>query len=324
MSSRGVHSAMPESTQGTSLGASDAMNGKRGLISGITAFTLWGLFPMYWHLLEAIPAQEIITHRIVWSVVFLLPLVTYYKCWDEVKDALSHPSTFFRSLLSGMLVAGNWYLYVWAVNSGHVLETSLGYYINPLMNVLTGAIFFRERLNRTQMFAIGLATFGVLAMVIAYGQVPWIGLGLATLFAAYGLLRKAVKVNALPGLFVETLMVMPFAAGWLLWQANHGLGALGHVSAFTTILVLGAGAVTSIPLLCFGYAARNLRLTTVGLLQYITPTLAFIQGIFFFHETVSPANMLTFGCIWLALIVYTVDSWRHVRRVEPNSVIYKK
>ncbi len=307
-----------------SQGASGPVDAKKGLLSGIAAFTLWGLFPMYWHLLEAIPAEEIITHRIVWSVVFLFPLVTYYKCWGEVKEALSHPSTFFRSLLSGMLVAGNWYLYVWAVNSGHVLETSLGYYINPLMNVLTGAIFFRERLNKTQMFAIGLATFGVLAMVIAYGQVPWIGLGLATLFAAYGLLRKAVKVNALPGLFVETLMVMPFAASWLIWQASHGLGALGHVPTSTTALVLCAGAVTSIPLLCFGYAARNLRLTSVGLLQYITPTLAFIQGIFFFHETVSTGRMLTFGCIWLALIVYTVDSWRHVRHVEPSTVMPKK
>lgn len=296
------------------------VNGKKGLISGITAFTLWGLFPMYWHLLEAIPAEEIITHRILWSVLFLIPIVFYYKCWGEVKEALSHPSTIFRSFLSGLLVAGNWYLYVWAVNSGHVLETSLGYYINPLMNVLTGAIFFRERLNKTQIFAIGLATFGVLAMVVAYGQVPWIGLGLATLFAAYGLLRKAVKVNALPGLFVETAMVMPFAAGWLIWQAWHGLGALGHVSVGTTFLVLCTGAVTSIPLLCFGIAARNLRLTTVGLLQYITPTLAFIQGIFIFHETVSAGRMLTFACIWLALIVYTLDSWRHVRHAEPVDV----
>ncbi len=302
----------------------DAMNSKRGLVAGITAFALWGLFPMYWHLLEAIPAQEIITHRIVWSVVFLVPLVTYYKCGGEVKEAMSHPSTFLRSFISGALVAGNWYLYVWAVNSGQVLETSLGYYINPLMNVLTGAIFLRERMNRTQMFSIALATFGVLGMVIAYGQVPWIALGLATLFAAYVLLRKAVKVNALPGLFIETSMVMPFAAGWLIWQGYHGLGALGHVPLSTTILVLCTGAVTSIPLLCFGYAARNLRLTTVGILQYITPTLAFIQGVFLFNETVSTGRMLTFGCIWLALIIYTIDSWRHVRHVEPSSMTPKK
>lgn len=300
------------------------MNGKRGLVAGITAFALWGLFPMYWYALEVIPAEEIIAHRIVWSVVFLLPLVTYYKCWGEVKDAISHPSTFIRSFISGLLVAGNWYLYIWAVNSGHVLETSLGYYINPLMNVLTGAIFFRERLNRTQMFAIALATFGVLAMVIAYGQVPWIALGLAVLFAAYGLMRKAVKVNALPGLFIETAMVMPFAAGWLLWQAYHGHGALGHVPVSITILVLCTGAVTSIPLLCFGYAARNLRLSTVGLLQYISPTLAFMQGIFLFNETVDAVQMFTFACIWLALIVYTLDSWRHIRHAEPASLAPKK
>lgn len=295
-------------------------NVKRGLMAGVTAFTLWGLFPMYWYMLEEIPPHELIMHRIVWSVVFLLPVVTYYKCWNEVKDAVSHPSTFVRSFLSGVLVAGNWYLYVWAVNSGHVLESSLGYYINPLMNVLMGAIFFRERLNKVQSFCIALATSGVLAMVVLYGKVPWIALGLAGLFAVYGVLRKAVKVNALPGLFVETAMVAPFAAGWLLWQGSQGLGSLGHVSALTTCLVLAAGAATSIPLLCFGYAARHLRLTTVGLLQFISPTLSLIQGVFFFHEEVHAADIVTFSCIWLALIIYSVDSWWTLHRVEPKAV----
>ncbi len=280
---------------------------------GMTAFIIWGLMPLYWNLLRDISAQEIIAHRVIWSVVFLLPALIYTRCWPEITVALRDPAVAMRCFLSGALVTGNWYLHVWAVNSGHVLETSLGYYINPLMNVAVGAIFFHERLNRIQCIAIGLAAFGVMILVIAHGYVPWVGLALASSFTLYGLMRKTVKVNALAGLFIETSMIAPFALAWLLWQEFHGLGSFGHVPALQSVLLAFAGLATSVPLLCFGHAARTLRLTTIGLMQYTGPTLSFLQGAFFFCEPITSAHMATFVCIWTALILYSFDSIRTLR-----------
>ncbi len=289
---------------------------RTGLWAGLTAFILWGFLPLYWNLLHDVAAQEIIAHRIIWSVFFLIPAIIYSHAWPEIMAALRNPSVAFRCFISGVLVAGNWYLYVWAVNSGHVLETSLGYYINPLLNIAAGALFFRERPNRLQLFAIALATIGVFIMIIGYGQVPWVGLGLGTSFLLYGIMRKTIKVNALAGLVIETGMLVPFTLAWLLWQEYQGLSSFGHTGAMDTFFLIFAGVVTSVPLLCFGYAARTLRLTTIGLLQYIGPTLAFIQGIFIFHEPITIVHFCTFGCIWAALAIYSYDSWRTLRRLE--------
>ncbi len=289
---------------------------KTGLWAGISAFTIWGFLPLFWNLLHGVPAQEIIAHRIVWSVFFLIPVIVYTKAWPEIVAALRNPAVAFRCFVSGVFVAGNWYLYVWAVNSGHVLETSLGYYINPLLNIGAGALFFRERPNGLQLCAIALATFGVIIMIVGYGQVPWVGLGLGTSFLLYGIMKKTIKVNALAGLYIETGMLVPFTVAWLLWQEFHGQASFGHIAAMDSCLLVLAGLVTSVPLLCFCYAARTLRLTTIGLLQYIGPTLAFMQGVFIFHEPITFAHLCTFGCIWVALAIYSYDSWRALRRIE--------
>ncbi len=315
----GAQSGAQPSEDSVTQSAAHAPSSAKDFCIGLSAFVMWGLMPLFWNLLRDIPAQEIIGHRVIWSVVFLIPVVMYTRCWPEIMTALRDPAVAMRCFLSGALVTGNWYLHVWAVNSGHVLETSLGYYINPLMNVAVGAIFFHERLNRIQCCAIALATFGVLIMVIGHGHVPWVGLGLASSFLVYGIMRKTVKVNALAGLFIETSMIAPFALVWLLWLDSQGTGSFGHVPPMQSVFLALAGLATSVPLLCFSYAARTLRLTTIGLMQYTGPTISFILGTFFFCEPITPAHLATFACIWLALILYSFDSWRTMRRLEPSA-----
>lgn len=299
--------------------AQQAVNGNSshaGLWAGIIAFTIWGVSPIYWNMIHNVAPLEIIAHRIVWSVVFLVPVVLYKRVWPEIMEALTTPSTAIRCFMSGALLSGNWCLYVWAVNSGHVLEISLGYYINPLLSIAVGSIFFRERPSRLQLYAIALAVLGVLAMVIGYGHMPWVGLTLGSTFLLYGIMRKTVKVNALAGFFIEMTMIAPFMLIWIVWQESHGLASFGHIAVKESLLLGFSGLLTCVPFLCFGYAARNLRLTTVGLLQYIEPTFAFILGVFIFHEHTSFTHICTFACIWVALAIYSYDSWRALRHLE--------
>lgn len=287
-----------------------------GLVAGIAAFSLWGLLPLYWKQLESVASFEIMCHRILWSFIFLIPVVWMTGRWPEVREVLQNKKTLLRLGASGLLVASNWYVYIWAVNSGHILETSLGYYINPLLNVALGAIFLRERLSRVQCIAVGIAVFGVLVTVVGYGQFPWVALVLATSFSLYGFMRKTVNVGSISGLFIETVFLAPWVFLWLTWLWFHGEGSFGHSRIEVDALLMGAGVVTSMPLMWFAVAARSLRLTTLGLLQYVAPTLAFIQGVFLFHEPVTQGHLVTFSCIWLALVLYSLDSWRQMRRVE--------
>lgn len=286
-----------------------------GLAAGLGAFLMWGSLILYWHPLTGIPATEILAHRIVWSLATILPIIWYTRRFAEVRAAVRAPGTLLRITASALIIACNWCLYIWGVTHGHVLESSLGYYINPLVNVLMGFLFLGERPARLQWMAIILAGGGVLWSVISYGHVPWLGLSLALTFSLYGLCRKTVRVESAPGLFLETVILTPVALIWLIVLHARGLGHLSAAAPGTTLLLVGSGLVTSVPLLLFAYAARHMRLMTLGLLQYLSPTITFLLGAFVFHETVNPAAMVTFGCIWSALLIYT---WSGLRAMRPQ------
>lgn len=287
-----------------------------GLAAAITAFVAWGLLPIYWKALQHVDALEILGHRIVWSCLILVVILTVRRRWPEVRQALSRPRTILALLASTTLIGVNWYTYIWAVTSGRVLQTSLGYYINPLVNVVLGYVFFRERLRTGQAVAVGLASVAVLNLAVGYGRFPWISLILAFTFGFYGLLRKAAPVEALPGLTVETALLTLPSLGYLFWLHGQGLGAVGHADTSTHLLLIGAGLVTSLPLLAFGYGARHLPLAMVGMLQYISPTCTFFLGVFAYRETFTTDHLITFICIWVALALFTADSLRAARRIR--------
>lgn len=284
-----------------------------GFAAGFGAFLMWGSLVLYWHPLTGIPATEILAHRIFWSLLTILPIIWYTHRFPEVRAALRSPATMLRITASALIIACNWCLYIWGVTHGRVLESSLGYYINPLANVLMGFLFLGERPTRLQWAAIVLAAVGVLWSVVSYGHAPWLGLSLALTFSLYGLCRKTVRVESAPGLLLETVILAPAACIGLLWLHFRGLGHLSTSDPVTMLLLMGSGLVTSVPLLLFAYAARHMRLMTLGLLQYISPTLTFLLGAFVFHEPVRPTAMVTFGCIWSALAVYTWSGLRALR-----------
>lgn len=293
-------------------------NGFLAVLAALAAFVGWGLLPIYWKALITVNPFEILCHRVIWSLVFIAGILTLRRGWSEVFSPLKSPRDLLILAGSSLMIGGNWLLYIWAVNSGHVLETSLGYFINPLVNVLLGFIFFRERLRPLQTAAIGLAALGVANSVIAHGELPWISLALAVSFGLYGLLRKIASVESLPGLFLETMVLGPFALGYILWLQAHGTSALFHQGFTVDLLLIGAGVVTASPLIGFAFGARRLQLTTLGLLQYFSPSIAFLLGVFVYREPFTPSHLLTFALIWAGLIVYTTESvltMRHQRRL---------
>jgi len=279
-----------------------------GFAAALAAFFGWGLLPVYWKSLITVNPFEILCHRVVWSLVFIAVILTLRRGWGETFAPLKSRRDLLILTGSSLMIGGNWLLYIWAVNNDHVLDTSLGYYINPLVNVLLGFIFFRERLRPLQMVAIGLAVLGVINSLIAHGQLPWTSLALAVSFGLYGLLRKVASVESLPGLFLETMVLGPFALAYLLWLQAHGTSALFHQGFNVDLLLMGAGVVTASPLIGFAYGARRLQLTTVGLLQYLGPSIAFLLGVFVYKEPFNASHLLTFALIWSGLAVYTVES----------------
>lgn len=289
-------------------------NPHRGYALGLTAYVIWGLFPVYFKLLERIPALEIITHRAIWSALFGAALLLVWKHPGWWRELLDNPRRLAVLGASGVLIASNWLVYVWAVNNGHMLEASLGYYINPLINVLLGLVVLRERLRPLQWVAVGLAALGVAQQVWQLGSLPWVSLVLALTFGFYGLIRKQAPVDALPGLVVETWMLLPLALGWLLLFAD---GPSAHLAFWTTpqaLWLAAAGPITLVPLVCFNAAARHLPYATLGFLQYIAPTLVLLQAVLLFGEHLDSTRLVAFGCIWLALVVYSVDIWYRLRR----------
>ncbi len=278
------------------------------LLAASGAYLIWGLFPLYWKQLQGVNATELIAHRVVWALALLLGLVACKGRLGEFQRGLREPRTLGGHLLSGVLLSINWLVYVWGVNSGHVIECSLGYFLVPLINVLLGRFVLGERLRRLQAVAIALATLGVAMMVWIVGRPPWIALALAGTFGLYGLLRKRSSFGPLLGLTAETTLLAPAALLFLTWRWREGSGALGQVDSYTTAFILSTGVVTAIPLLLFAKGARGLRLTTLGLLQYLAPTCQFLLGWLAYREPLSPGRAWAFATIWLGLLLYSLDA----------------
>lgn len=285
----------------------------RGVGSVTLAYVLWGLFPLFWKQLHGIAATELIAHRVVWSLVFVAALAAVLGAWAEIQPALRSPRRLGLHALSGALLSTNWLAYVWGVNHDRVLETSLGYFLVPLCNVAMGRMLLGERLHARQWWAVGLAALGVALQFRGVGGVPWVALTVAVSWALYGFLRKQSPLGSLAGLTVETALLTPIAGTYLIILATHDAGALGHANPWQQVGVLSAGVVTAVPLLLFASGARRLRLATVGLLQYIVPSLTFLLGAFLYHEPLAPARLASFACIWAALVLYSVETWRQAK-----------
>ena len=287
----------------------------RGVWIGAAAYTIWGLFPLYWKQLEFMPAGQIIAHRIVWSFVVLVPVLAW-STWRSRRNGTGAVGVAVSSASVGVytvaaiLIAVNWFTYVWAVNHDYVVETSLGYFITPLVNVLLGVAVLRESLRPGQWVAVGLAAGGVAYLTAVYGAVPWIALALAISFGTYGLVKKKAPMPPLPGLTLETGLLFVPAAAFLVAADVRGDGAFGHAGALPTMLMAGAGVVTTVPLLMFAMAVRHVPLSLIGILQFIAPTIQFFLGVFLYREPFSRSQLVGFGLVWTALAVFAMESWQ--------------
>lgn len=282
-----------------------------GLLATLGAALIWGTLPLYWYLLRDISPFLILAHRIIWSCVFLFPLVLITRRTGEVLNAAKNAGTLRGLLYSSIVLGCNWLVFIWAVLNGKVLETSLGYYISPLLTICLGVAVFRDRPGRVRGIAIAIAGAGVTAEIIINGTVPWAGLGVGVLFSIYALLRKLAPVESLPGLALETLILFPFALIYILWSGSAGTETAWGADRRELLLLMGSGVITSTPLVLYAYGARHLTFTTVGVLQYLAPTMSFLIGIFVFDEPFTPGRAVSFSAIWAALVLYTLDSIRN-------------
>jgi len=289
-----------------------------GLLLALTCYGLWGAFPIYFELLLPAGPLEVLGNRIVWTSVFLAIVATARKLWPSVRHQWARPRVKWLLALAALAVSTNWGVYIWAVQNSHVVEASLGYFINPLVSVLFGVVLLGEKLRRLQWIAVVLAALAVAELTVAYGRPPWIGIILAMSFAIYSLIRKKAAVPAVEALTIETSYLFPFALGFLIWLQVVGQAVLFHESAANTVLLLLAGVVTAVPLLAFGGAINRLPLSTIGLLQYITPVIQFILGVTFFHEEMSTSRWIGFAIVWAALVLMSIDAIRTAR--DPNWV----
>jgi len=281
----------------------------KGVAFGLSAYILWGCFPLFFALFQGVPAFEILIHRILWSCLFLVGLVTLLKRWAPIRKALTEPRRLGSVLGCALLIAINWGLYIYAVETRQVLQASLGYFMTPLVNVALGMLVLRETMHRLQAAAVGLATLAILIQLLLLGELPWISLGLAFSFGTYGLLRKQVPLDGLSGLFVETLLLLPLALLTLAWLVQVDLSHfLGETR--TTLLLVASGVITALPLLAFAGAARRLRLATLGFLMYINPTIQFGIALLVFGEPLTAVQLATFALIWTALALYTWSAWQ--------------
>jgi len=290
-----------------------------GLLLGLGAYLLWGVLPIYFKALAQVRPTEIVAHRIVWSLVFLAVLVTTMRRWSAIRAALGSGQVIMTLMVTSLLIGVNWLVFIHAVVNGHVLEGSLGYYLNPLVNVLLGVVLLKERLSPAQIFATLLAGAGVAVLAAGAGSGLWISLTLATTFALYGFVRKVAPVDALEGLSIETTMLAPIALGWLIWVGQAGTGGFGRFGITVDVMLALGGAITAIPLLLFTAAARRLPYSTLGFLQYIAPSLQFLLAVLAFGEPLTTAHIICFGAIWTALVIFTLDGWRGLVRARASA-----
>lgn len=290
----------------------------KGTISTITAFFVWGIFPIYWKALQHVSSTQILAHRVVWSLAFVLVLLSIQRRWNEAKSVMSFYPNMSIFLVTSFLLGGNWLIYIWAVNSNQIVEASLGYFINPLVNICLGVVFLRERLYRSQFVSVALAFVGVLFLTLQYGRLPWIAFTLALTFGTYGLLRKTAKAGSMVGLLFDTGFLAPIFLLYLLFLAAHGSGAFVSINLKTDALLIGAGVVTAVPLLLFAYGARRIQYSTVGFLQYIAPTGQLLVGVFFYREQFTRAHAIGFGLVWVALLLYSISTFLTYKRRIPS------
>lgn len=290
----------------------------KGILSGLGAYALWGFFPIYWKYLHDVPALQVIGHRIGWSFLLLIGIILVSGQWMEFRSVALQPRVIGIYSIAAILLSVNWLVYVWGVNAGFIVETSLGYFINPLLSVLLGVLFLRERLRPTQWIPVSIAAIGVIYLTAVYGRLPWIALSLAFSFGFYGLVKKLAPLGSLHGLTLETGIVFPAALIYLLIVERSGSGAFLHQSTLIDVFLIGAGVVTTIPLLMFASAAKQIPLTVVGLLQYIAPTLQFAIGVFLYKEPFDQSHLIGFGIVWVALVIFWVENYLSRRMpVEP-------
>jgi chloramphenicol-sensitive protein RarD len=287
---------------------------RRGFLLGAAAYTIWGVFPLYFPLLEPAGAVEILAHRVFWSLVTMVLFVLVFGRVRRVRAVIAHRRTFGILGLAAVVIAINWGTYIWGVNNGHVVETSLGYFINPLVTVLMGVVILGERLRTLQWVALGIAAVAVVGLTVEYGRPPWVALVLAFSFGSYGLAKKKANVGAIESLTVETMLLAPFAAAYILWLVAVGSSTFGTEGPGHSALLVSTGIVTAIPLIFFGAAATRVSLTTIGLLQYLAPTFQFAIGVLVFQEAMTTMRWVGFGLVWIALVLFTYEAIHHRRR----------
>lgn len=295
-----------------------------GLLYALIAYAIWGLFPLYWRLLQAIPATQITSHRVLWSWVVLTAFIVLTKQWRNFRESINRRVIFYYSI-SAILISINWIIYIWAVNADHIVETSLGYFINPLLSVFFGTVFFKERLRPLHWLSLGCATLGVIYLTYHYGRIPWIALVLASTFSLYGLVKKIAPLQSLFGLTLETVILVLPAFIYLLFCEHNGNGTLLHSDTRTYFLLFVGGIITAGPLLLFASAAQRIPLTMIGILQYVAPTLQILLGIFFFHEPFSSTQLTGFSMVWIALAIFVMDGLvRRQRLATANAIKQEK
>jgi chloramphenicol-sensitive protein RarD len=277
----------------------------QGLIYAVAAYSLWGILPVYWKLIDSVFAIEILSNRIVWAFVFTILIIAVTKQWDELKSIVRDKKQIFYIFIASILIAINWGLYIWAVTSDKIVDTSLGYYINPLLVVALGVFIFKEKLNYWTGASLAIASIGVIIKTVQYGKIPWISLGLAVSFALYGAIKKSVKASSIVGLTIETAMLVPIASAYIVSRHVSGLGAFKTEGTLVILLLIGAGVVTAVPMLFFASGTRRLPLSLIGFTQYISPTISLLIGVFIYHEAFTSVDMTAFCFIWAALAIYS-------------------
>ncbi len=289
-----------------------------GIWYAVAAYTAWGFLPLYWKGLQQVPAAEILAHRILWSFLFVSAILVVYGRWRSIKEVIADRKNRIGIFLGALMISANWFIYIWAINADQIVEASLGYYINPILMILLGLAVLRERLDFWQLISVLMASTGVAIITLQYGKIPWVALSLALTFGLYGLVKKLVKVDSIIGLALETIFVAPVALIYVITKQLGGTGSFGTVSFNITLLLICSGVATATPLLWFAQGAKRVPLSTIGFIQYLSPSISLLLGIFLYKEQFTKVHLISFGFIWCALVMYTVSRTSFMRQLQPK------